>query len=578
MRMNVSYLVVVRWLQKREVQCLLLLACASVLIHLFLIPRLNIVEDESAYVQDALQITPSFLPFRDFGPVKGPFFLFVLKAWEIVFGTSLLSVRMFSSLAHVASIPLLYVLGAYLTRSKVVGAVAAAWWALTPVVVSLTTNAMHFPVELFCIFASFVCITHGTSKKYLFLAALLAIAAFLTRVSAAALLPVFLCLLWWRQDRRAAYTHFFTSFIAILLVVAGVVYVFYGWPKTAFFFNLEALAIANGQRAVYAAANTSSISETILTVFQPLWMEGWALAIFAFCVPFLHMKPSRNRWYMLAAITCLFVWVSITVYPWRTSSLPIGSSYAIFTSYALPVLAIGTLFLLALFSQAYSLSAKRLFLAGSLWVVGSYVFYKGWGRSPTPFYPLESMPVFALFAGTSVASLVGVFRNTKIVITRILIILFFVISAIDLVHAYRTMLIRQYRGTVVSSAAEETAEFLRSKTRSGTNIFTAQPIYPFLAGRPLYKGFTHPGWYLSERAGYLPTSMRQLFLPDLDVLAQMVNSDVDWIVVDWRTEDVYFKAGVPSTEPLRQLLFDEFEQVAQITNPASRDIKIFHRK
>ena len=178
-----------------SVRFLLCLGLLSLLLHLFLLPRLNIIEDESAYMQDAAQITANFLPFREFGGTKGPLWLFIFHGWQEVFGHSLLATRLFSSLAHIASIFLLWHFVRSFDVRRRVAYIAALFWAISPVVVSLTTNITHIPLELVCIFAGFLCI-RGARKNYAILAAVFLFAALLMRATAIAFVPATLVLIF----------------------------------------------------------------------------------------------------------------------------------------------------------------------------------------------------------------------------------------------------------------------------------------------------------------------------------------------------------------------------------------------
>jgi hypothetical protein len=160
---------------------------------------------------------------------------------------------------------------------------------------------------------------------------------------------------------------------------------------------------------------------------------------------------------------------------------------------------------------------------------------------------------------------------------RLLIVAGICVFAIASLRAYQHIPGYQYRGTVEVKAAQQVASYLRAHVPAGESIFTGQPVFAYLAYRPLYGNYTHPGWYLSERAGYLPAEIRRVFLPDFDALPALVERDVDWIVVDWRTNDVYFNANTPATAPLRSVLSRDFGPVATVRNPASRDIVIYQR-
>src|SRR5688572_4908931 len=88
------------WRRQPHVWLLGLFVVVALGLHIWLAHKLNIVEDESAYLQDAAQIHWNFLPFREFGATKGPLFLVLLKWWGQLFGQTIMAGRLFVALAH----------------------------------------------------------------------------------------------------------------------------------------------------------------------------------------------------------------------------------------------------------------------------------------------------------------------------------------------------------------------------------------------------------------------------------------------------------------------------------------------
>lgn len=489
----------------------------SFFLHLWLIPRLNIVEDESAYMQDAAQITAHFLPFREFGGTKGPVWLFLFKGWQFIAGQTIFASRLFSSLAHVGSILIVWKLMMSFGQSKRAAGIAVVLWGLSAVAVSLSTNITHIPLELVCILGGFYLLRRQGASSIV-LAALLLWAALLMRASAVAFAPAIAVLLWQRPDRVKAIGLFVAAGIVLVIGTVAVVYPLYGWPKTAFFFNLDATLIAGNQRAAYAPARPVSALTAFQEAAMPLFRDGLSVLVPAFLLPFL------------------FVWRMYTKQEWP----------------------------------------RGLIVLIVVWIGSFWAFYKAWGRTPTPFYPLESTPALALASALVIESFLAWSEKHRqgLVAGMVCALLF----AADLTGSYREIPLQQYRGTVEVPAAKAVGEILTREVPLGEAIFTAQPIFPFLANLPLYGGYTHPGWYLSERAGIIPAEIRRVFLPDFDILVRSVARDVNWIVVDWRTADVYFNGGTPVTKEMRDLLEKNFELVAKVPNPASRDIMIYRRK
>lgn len=495
---------------------LLVIAAVSLVLHIYLIPKLNIIEDESAYMQDAAQITSQFLPFRDFGGTKGPLWLFVFHGWQEVFGHSIYATRLFSSLAHVASIFLLWHFIRSFFVPKSVAYMSTTLWALSPVVVSLTTNITHIPLELCFVFAGFLCLRQK-NVSYAIVAALFLFSALLMRATAIAFVPAALALIFMRSDRWQVLWRISLAFSIVLIATVAIIYPLYGWPKTAFFFNADATLIAKGQAAAYASSVPISPFAMLYDAVLPLRLDGKSILYASALLPF--------------------------VYLWRLYK-----------------------------KEPFSYGLAVLLVA---WIGSFILFYKGWGRSPTPFYPLESIPALAVAAGLVIGTVLHWANKMRLFGIVVVVLLF--VFLVDLFVAYRDIPLHQYRGTVEVQAAEKVANILREQVRPGEAVFTAQPSFVYLANLPLYGGYTHPGWYLSERAGYMPAEIRRVFLPDFDTLAAKVEQDVDWIIIDWRTNDVYFNEGTPATVELRAVLENNFTLVDTISNPASRDIRIYKR-
>lgn len=515
--MNNGFTNIWGYFSRRETRLLFAIALISLSFHLFLVPRLNIVEDESAYMQDAAQITAHVLPLRDFGGTKGPVWLFLFRGWQMVFGQSIMASRLFSSLAHVVSIFLIWHLSRSFRFSKQSSAIVALLWGLSAVVVSLSTNITHIPLELLFVLAGFLFLRSSKSIDPMW-AALFLWAALLMRATAIAFAPAILFLLLTRSDRWPAVLRFCLIGLTLVIVTVTIVYPLYGWPKTAFFFNADATLIATKQRAIYSTIEPVSPFRAIYNAMMPLRKDGISILIPALFFP------------------VVLLWRIIRKKAWP----------------------------------------KQLTVFLFLWLGSFILFYKGWGRTPTPFYPLESIPALCLAAGFVLTALISSFRSIPARYTVIVVLL--LVFAADLGISYYQIPLHQYRGTVEVRAAEEVAAILKQHVPPSQTVFTGQPVYAYLAGRRLYGGYTHPGWYLSERAGYLPSAIRRVFYPDFDTLSSMVEKDVFWIVVDWRTNDIFFNSNAPETGHFRSILAQNFESIATVSNPASRDIVIYRRK
>ncbi len=567
------------WRRQPQVWLLGVFIVVALGLHIWLAHQLNIVEDESAYLQDAAQINWHFLPFREFGATKGPLFLVLLKWWGQLFGQTIMAGRLFVALAHLLSIPVLYILTKNISRRPLIAILASGWWALSPVVVSLTTNVTHIPYELLFILSALAILS--SSRPYrrstLPTVAVLLLAALLTRATAIVFAPVVLYVLCLKTKSYKPVLGLLGYFVGLLVVLIMLIYPLYGWPKTAFFFNIDATLIAQKQRAVYDIASLQpSIPVALFNAALPVWRDSLPLLGAVLLVPFAWNVRRRALRFTLAVVW-LFVFYYFTrgvLADVQWTSGPMASLLAARVFLALWAVA-GTIIILK--PQPARPRFTHLAWLIVIWLISFILFYRGWGRQPTPFYPLESIPALAMAA--SVATWFGLttVRAWTKQLQHLVFIGVTILLSILTVTAYQRIPLTQYRGTVTVEAARAVAQHLQELLPRGEEIFTAQPIFAYLSYRPVYLGLTHPGWYLAERAGFMPSAIRRVFFPDFDQLATSVARDIDWMVVDWRTNDVYFNDKSEQTKPFRELLKNDFEPVVTVPNPASRDITIYHR-
>lgn len=547
----------------------------SMMAHLWAVPALNMIEDESAYLQDGAQTTLSYLPFREFGGTKGPLYLFALHGWQSLIGRSVEGSRLFSSLLHVASIPLFFVLARRWLSKPVAWYAATVLWALSAVIVSLTSNVTHIPFELLLVFLGMWLVTKPEPKRWhLLLGGVLFLAACISRATAVAFGPVFLYLLLAESGRWRRFLWFAAGFLLVLLITLAIVWPNYGWPKTAFFFNADAVLIAKGQGESYGQHGQVSPARALFLATQPLWLDSFALIGVAVCVlPLVGGRRLKIPLTIGSLVILLYAARSVGEFTFTAEAADPAFLRSVTRSMLLCLMALS---MVAAASQSVvKIGSRRIWWLAALWLGAFFLFYKGWGRAPTPFYPLESTPMIALLAGTVLAvwhqRFVGERKNCWIFPALLICIM------LDTVFSLRLLPSFQYRGSIEMGPVREMSAMIEQKVPADEPLFTAQPVFAFATGRELWGGYTHPGWYLSERAGYMPAEIRRVFLPDMPQLVKEVDSSINWIVVDWRTHDVYFNEGAEETEGLRSLLENEFHQVARVENPASKDIFLYER-
>lgn len=543
--------------------------------HIYLADILYVIEDESAYMMDARQTTWNVLPFREFGATKGPIFLLLLKAWQLFIPATPQANRLLTSLVHTMSIPLLYLSVEALTRKRAPALIAAGLWGLIPVAVSLTTNLVQGPIELAWVLAAVALIARNPSRHYAYgVAALLFFLAILTRVSALSFLPLLFFLILAGKPkierlRRLGIFCLTGAFLAI--TTAAVIFPIYGWPKTAFFFNMEAILLAQGQKMAYAHT-VPSLPVFIFRGLTPVWIEGLPLIFLSAALILLALRPQTL--YLRVAITCLFILIAYFSYwplfqrlsaHWNDPAVEFARSSAR-TTYWIYVAIVGAALLLP---RPSSPSLLIPYGVSAIWLAGTLIMYRLWGRDPTPFYILESIPALCL---TSALALNLIQQRSRIL--GAVAILSVIVASVAPLQAIQY---RQYRGTVVAGAALSAGAAIQTYVPEGEAIFTAQPMYAYLGNRPIYKYLTHPGWYLAEELGIVPTEIRRIYFPDLEILAESVERDVTWIVSDWRTEDVYFNSDIAASARLRELRTKHFRQVWSTSNTAGEPITIYKK-
>lgn len=547
----------------------------SMMAHVWAVPALNMIEDESAYLQDGAQTTLSYLPFREFGGTKGPLYLFALHGWQALIGRSVEGSRLFSSLLHVASIPLFFVLARRWLAKPVAWYAATVLWALSAVVVSLTSNVTHIPFELLLVFLGMWLVTMPNVLRWqLFFGGVLFFAACISRATAVAFGPVFLYLLLAESGRWRRLLWFAAGFLLVLLITLALVWPNYGWPKTAFFFNADAVLIAKGQGESYGQHEPVSPARALFLATQPLWLDSFALIGVAVCVlPLLGGRRLKIPLIIGSLAILLYAARSLGEFTFTAEAADPAFLRSVTRAILLCLLALS---MVAAASQSIvKPRPQRLLWLAALWLGAFFLFYKGWGRAPTPFYPLESTPMIALLAGSVLAvwheRFAGERKNHWIFPALLICIV------LDTVFSLRLLPSFQYRGSIEMGPVREMSAIIEQRVPVGEPLFTAQPVFAYVTGHQLWGGYTHPGWYLSERAGYMPAEIRRVFLPDLPQLVKEVDTSINWIVVDWRTRDVYFNEGAEETKPFRDLLEEKFHPVARVENPASRDIVLYER-
>ncbi len=588
-------------------------ALAAFLVHVPYILSYPIVNDEGAYLMDIANLRDGAWPFRDF-LTKGPVFLLAILPAALAHPPSVVFVRVV--IAAAASLGA--ALSALLARrlwGRTAGVTAGILSAFTPAVVAQSSQIFLQPIELLFVTSAFLLTTPrfresraaASASRLRFLIAGMVLAfGYLTRVSALAFLPTLAAFAVaypaarWRT-RFTRGTLLVGGCLGTLVLLFSFAAVGIGWRKAAVLFNLEAVVIS-GQRAEQGHAYTltdlftTSPRETIdLLVYhgRAALRTGFPVILFWFValvtsllwifrIPrvftiLLIVGASAALWQPLREIFYQANGDMSRVVPWVLLSLTGALTIAVVSTVRRGVRDIGSPW-------------RDTLLLGGTWGILA-LLYMSFGRFRQHYHP-EFLFLYILGSARCAAGFVrhtvtentvagthGIRRNLRAAFAlsggRLAGTSIIVLTAIWFAFGHLVALSVPHVGKIPLRTAEHAARAIRLHSEPGSEIFTAQAILPYLAERKLPFSMSHPGWYLEERAGTLPASLRRLYFPDRDVLRSYVERlPIKLIVLDQRTKEVYF---APDPE-LERTLQREFALLQSFEVPGERPIELWQRR
>lgn len=578
------------------------LVVIHVLLHLPFVRSYPGVNDEGAYLMDIQNLKSGIWPFRD-TLTKGPLFLAVLAPVVLAAPPSVVPARMLVVCLSAINLLLVFRLGDRLA-GRGGGLLAASLWAFSPLVITQTTQLFLQPLELVFVLSALLIIlsvvdpppgaapapaARASRRRRIpapTRAGILLAAAYLTRASALAFLVPALLLPWLRRPRRTALKTnglLAAGFLGTLLATAIVVLPLLGSLKTAVFFNLEAYVIGQARSggSFLESVRPLLVPRELLEVLSargaavfragaPLallalaWLSGRAASafrvppgvgaiVFAGAAVALTQQVARAGFFMPAEFGAL-------AFPFRL--LSIGA-----TALAAWLLAQRT-------DRFLTRAAARRELAvlGGAWL-GLAALYSQFGRF-RQHYHAEFLPLYVLAAALFLAPFLRAAAPRS---RRLPAALALGALAAGFSLAYLPALrIPPLFGSLDLAAASRVAEIIRAHTAPDESVFTAQGFYVYLADRRLFRGAAHPGWYLEEKAGAVPTRLRRLYFPDRGDLPRLLEEGgVRLAVSDRRTYEIYLD-GNPE---LQRYLEEKFRPIATIENPLEeRPVTVYLRK
>lgn len=571
-----------------------LLVAVNVIQHIPFVLSYPIVNDEGAYLMDLANLRDGYWPFRD-TLTKGPLFLAVLAPWVWIFPQSILAARLVAVAASAVEAVLLYHLG-WRLWGRGVGLLAATLWTFSPTTIAQTSQlflqAVSLPLALLGLVILVGPRTSATPPlpRRALLAGLAFAAAYLARASSLAFLAAALLLAWTearpREALRASLVLLGTV-VAALLLTSAVALPVLGGTKTSILLNLEAFTIgaaraARGTAAERALPHPEQLVETSTSLGSSLARSGVPLLALWLAA----LVESARRLFRLPGPIGLALFTGITV-PFLSAYHERGFFLQHLARFDAPFITLGATLLVAALAASFLFSSRGfpprreairdLFFLGLFWLALA-VLYARFGRFRQQ-YHLEFLPFYVLGGALFVARLLKTAQERlRVAGRRAPVFLAAAVSALVVVLFYRgTDLAQQlpHTGSISLRSAREVAAALRQYSRPGEEVFTGQPLFPYLADRPILFGASHPSWYLEERAGTIPATLRRVYFPDRDRVRATVRERIRLAVTDVRTNEVYLR----DDPALRQFLEAEFTVAAEVHDPLSKTpIRVWVRR
>lgn len=534
-----------------------------------------VIIDEGAYLQDAVQTSAHFLPFRDF-LTKGPIYIVLLKIWREVAPDVLVGWRLLSALSWAGVVGLSAILARRVGLPARVQLITAALLALLPGVVSASTPLLLQVVStLFAVVAAAALLKGAQENRPLFvgLGSLLMTVGYLTRSStvAAAIAGAVLLFLFSHRRWRDVGVYI-TSGVAAMALVSGAALLLMEPEKVSVMLNIEAVTVGKLQ-----TANVGGVEPVIRWVTEAstvLWRAGgWILAGIVW-LPFLLLSRIKNgalRWLGIgvwAAVLGISIYHLIDIGYGLPGPLPLTR----FTMLAI-VFGIPGWWLLQLLQSHVSNPVLGVGWKWAgvcvAWLTALVLLYRGWGIF-RPGYIVEFLPPAAILAAVGLAQgIPQLFRRTaaQAVLAGLL--------AASWWQGVNVVLHHPISGTITPEAVQEMTHILQKHVPAEEEIFTAQPVVTAAAKRKIIRGYAHPGWIRAARLGGVPESLRKIYFAEDDEITRWLEHEVRFVVTDERTSEIYF-----DDFPERQkILREQFEVVSEVANDLTEEpLRLYRRK
>lgn len=602
------------WMRRRRPQSISTMLGILVVTHIILHAPFLLsypgVNDEGSYLMDIQDIRAGYWPFRDV-LTKGPLFLIAIAPVALFLPHTLLPARLLVAGLSGVEVILLYVLGRNI-GGQTVGLLAATLWALAPVTIAQTSQLFlqPFSIPLVTLALILVFSAHDapmsetertssafTERRKALVAGILLALAYLVRASSLAFIPPALLLLLFRRDMRVGFRNalfLIGGFAGTFALVAIPAFAILGYDRTAVMFNVEALVIGQARAggtsstAAFSLLPPSEILERFTAYGAVLFRLGmplvllWLAMISHFFTRLLRLPSALSVVWFLGLSLPLIHRVMTENFTLAGSLSDVGASLK-FLTVLLTLLITGALLWRSHDMRKTSLlGATRAFLLlGGGWF-SLILLYTFFGRFRQQ-YHAEFLPLYvlgsALFLAHMLPTIDGI-QHARMAVRSLLkgalgIALVLVVAA-ALVISFIPSREQPHTGSIPHRTALDVAKILRKHSSPGEEILTAQGLFTFYADRFLAFGASHPGWYLEERVGTVPTELRRLFLPDKEeVRRAMRERPIRLVVIDRRTREVYL-AYDPE---MRALLKSDYRLLETVPNPYEEDpVEIWIRK
>ncbi len=562
---------------RRGSQIVAIIIFSSLALHLYLAGHIPAVNDEGAYVQDAMQTGVHFFPIKHF-LTKGIAFIFLLKAYLAVVPNNVIAWRTMAVVASGISVWLLYLLAGLLKMDSKARVVAAAILGLSPAAIFLTTPLLLQSVSSVMVLAGFVAVLIGSKQinwRWVALGAFLMTAAYLTRASSVvgAVLGLVLIAMYARPWKRLALIYTGVG-LGLGLVIFVSAWLFMGRDKAAVLFNLEALVISQQHQQSVAALQEPVIRQFLLNT-SLLWQGAPWLAGGILFLPVL-LLARRPLWQMAAGLLG-WGWVMFEIL-WQLNDMEffLPGGYSILRYWIIAIVAILPIVAAVIFvsgSRRPMVMAQKWLVFSCLWLLLLAILYWRWGKFRSN-YLVEFIAPLALIGGWVYSQFIQVMRKDLNLPKKMAGAVCAAAAIFAMTVNWQYLYEHPFTGSMDQQSLKKMVHLIRQNAAAGEEIFTAQPTLTALAERPIIFGYSHPGWYREEYFGNVSPQLRSLYFIEPDTLTEYLAQAAEYVLTDVRTNEIYFDL-YPERQ---QLLRENFTPVGQVANEFTDESFVLYKR